>query len=280
MFFQMDTFIISILILVIVSAIIFYIVTYKDSKNRKVIFERIDSGELYKEIISIKKELAKSFFLRYRSSKNMAYGILLFTVFVLFVGAYAFYNASNLLPKEIKKADFIGTDKWEKIQDSISKIYENKYLYERGILVDTLTTGNAAQLAVEAKTKYRDRINRETSESLDKASKEVQSENASVSNLQLLGSITIRLMIGFFVFYLTQIFLKLYRYNLKISDFYLNKFDAILSHEAMKMSFEDTIDIFKHGIDVGSEPKTPIETAIQLIQATKEIKENKKLTPP
>lgn len=144
------------------------------------------------------------------------------------------------------------------------------YCEDNKIGRDTMTKGYYYNLIVHVKQLYKSQIDKEIVEAFEQEKQQIENAKQSSSLLNLIASMTIRVMISFFVFYLVQIFLKLYRYNLKVSDFYINKYDAILSYEEMKLPFEKTIEVFSHSIDVGNVPKTPIETALEILKVTKD----------
>ena len=220
----------------LILGVLIYLYQRHEYTAKKKVFDNPSSSPTYEEITPIKKELAKSFYNRYSASKLTAYGVLFLTILIILTGAYIFLNASTIARADTASVP-IGSDRWLQVQDSIANKYFIIYCEDHKIGRDTMTRGYYYNLMVQIKQQYKGDIDKEIVEVFEKEKQPLENGNPSSSLLNLIASMTIRVMISFFVFYLVQI-LKLYRYNLKVSDFYINKYDAILSYEEMKLPFE------------------------------------------
>lgn len=79
-------------------------------------------------------------------------------------------------------------------------------------------------------------------------------------NYLLVANLSLRLGIAIIVIFITQVLLRQYRYCLRIANFYMARFDALLSiKEKIELDLKEAIVLFTPSVDVGKEPKSPFE---------------------
>jgi hypothetical protein len=86
--------------------------------------------------------------------------------------------------------------------------------------------------------------------------------------------IMIRLGIGLIAYYIVQVLLRLYRYNLRIANFYMSLFDTLMIKKGFDDGFKAMFKILTPRVDVGKEP--PSNPYQELVDLLKEVIKNQK----
>lgn len=74
--------------------------------------------------------------------------------------------------------------------------------------------------------------------------------------------LSLRVGIAIMVIFITQLLLRLYRYCLRIGNFYMSRFDALLCYEPdLEIDLDKAINLFTPPVEVGKEPPSPSEIA-------------------
>jgi hypothetical protein len=98
-------------------------------------------------------------------------------------------------------------------------------------------------------------------------------------NYLLVASLSLRVGIAIIVIFITQVLLRLYRYCLRIGNFYMSRFDALLCcEEKIAIDLETAVALFTPPVDVGREPPSPFEgmwSALREKQGDKAASANK-----
>lgn len=90
----------------------------------------------------------------------------------------------------------------------------------------------------------------------------------------LVSAVTIRVGIIFIAFFIAQTLLKLYKYNLRMANFYTTLFDAIISHNNIP-DIKETIGILTNPQDVGEIEKAPSQEILDLLKGLSETMDKK-----
>lgn len=252
--------------------------------------------------IDAKKEntitgLTHHLYKRHIDAKKQAQAVLFSTVFVLLIGATFFYFASDIALRDSRAEEILSaTD----IKEKVEKNFINTYVKNHNINIDSLR-----ELADKTSLSYKDPSTSDnplTSENY-KAEKEISAIRSNALQAyaleidsvilarspllakskdsfsrwnKLITTISLRVIICLLIFYLSQIFLKMYRYNLKVSDFYINRYEAIICNKELGLDFIKSAELFEHKIDIGQQPKSPFEMALNILRALNENQKSQK----
>jgi hypothetical protein len=285
----MATPIILIMMIVIIGGPLLYFIKYfEPSKTSIPIFKEDSDQESQKSDLNVANEkLLEIMYNRHYKAKKNAIVMLTFAIISLVTGVIFFYYASEVASTDRRRNDQAARSK---ITFDLEKSFLGKYADSMGINLDSLIEAkkiednydrkvdNSNKKATDSLSKLRRKSNDLNQEEILKKTEEIYYSNRShesTSNVEslyfLLTTISIRIIIAFLTFYLAKIFLNLYKYYVQISDFYINRFDAIVAfdEDKFKIDFKEITSLFEHKIKIGIGSKSPIDDAVDIANAFK-----------
>lgn len=280
----MDNLIIGIILIIALDAPILLFLYTKSGEDYDISYKkRLEAGLEKGNFKDIDISLLESIYHLYFKAKKQAPIMLAWALTSLFLGAISFYYASVLVTKDQRAYEKTAKDALhlsiqQRYYDSAAKYLNINYdsLLQKKMLKDTSIVGRKAdilysQIAELTRLKYPDQISKEVHERFKNENNNDNTPGNSNSFYFIFSTISTRIIISLLTFYLAQLFIRLYNYYLRVSDFYINRFDAIIAYREndFKMNFQETTSIFEHKTEIGIGPRNPIKTAIKIIEAIK-----------
>jgi uncharacterized protein YlbG (UPF0298 family) len=253
-------------ILGLIPALVFLMFFIVSAWIRKLKSEKYISN-LKTELAASEEDLLKMFYTRTNSYKFQAYIILLLVIGSLFIGGLIFYAAGQIAGRDLYYSDvnYYGDTYESKLVNRFMSVYcEENNVPKPDEEIDFLKWRD---LRDKVKTIYR----KEISADFEEHQNQLKNEKIDTQVFALISTSLIRIGIVTLLIFLVQIFLRLYRYNLKLSDYYKARFDAVLLSKTEKLDFEKSITLMYPNFDVGKEIKNPMGEMINLLKNVKEI---------
>ncbi|UMY65091.1 MULTISPECIES: hypothetical protein [unclassified Flavobacterium] len=292
----------SILIVILVGAITVPFIIYNNSQSKNALASgatfspsstdvKSESSQPTKESVeSVLRILER----KTQSAKLNAVIMILLTLFILSIGAIVFYHAADiaLLDEEKKEETFLRTTEAQLKEQYLKQYCEGrKWIYS-----DLKRRWDETELKIEALVKQGKKVDPELNRILAQRNQIVQTVEATSTDKILqrqqeissirkkkdsydyygkFTTISVRLMISIFAFYMSQIFLKLYRYNRNVADFYEGRYIAILAKSEFNLNYEFSMRSFHHNFDFGRSPRNPFDMALEFLKAARDTESNK-----
>jgi hypothetical protein len=293
--YVMEIFTVLIIVAIILIPFINFVKYQTLSEHKKNLKKNeLESGgthEIDDEVIS---NLAQSIYGQYQKAKGKSHLMMGLSILTLIVGGILFYNSADLASIDNSKSDesIRGT-----LRASISDKYLDSFALNQGYDIDSLreitdqviniSPGNQSRNDSIKKLKektyeiikdFEAKSNRRNTNKIEQQTQELYSQRVKdqgSSNFRdsyfLFTTLSLRILITILAFFFIKIFLRLFKYYVETSDFYINRFDAITAFKEQNFSddFSKLAEIFQHKISINIGPKTPIDTIMEIMKNVK-----------
>jgi len=223
---------------------------------RSIIKARNDNGRYEHINLQTRKDLALELRLKSIRLKFSAYSILIGIIMILVIGVSIFYSAGAIANIEFRNFNSLSNDR------TFEKLIKQKFLQEHNMTEKEFDEDYGLQEL------YYEKVHTE----LLKRKKEIaelenDNDNSDEKLYSLISSSVIRIGISLIIFFIAQIFLRLYRYSLQLSDFFESKSDALVLGKEEDRTIEEFSEFLKTDkITLGPLPKTPTNELIELLK--------------
>lgn len=93
------------------------------------------------------------------------------------------------------------------------------------------------------------------------------------ANERFITAMSIRILMSLVTFFIAQLFIKLYRYQRQLSEYYYNRIDAINAYvcASLNITLSESVKLFQHNISFGKDLKLPTDSILELVNTISNI---------